>query len=387
MIVMDGRGAEQYEPLSKSRMGLELARVRTPDEAVSFVTRFGLLGTPATITIGAWPPGAPWPAGVVMREPFAVFERAAEDLRDILKTIVAVRKGADGDAAALARLRERFGPKNPNMDLTMHTSSGPRTVKARDVLPPDDFTPVDDRAVLVCASEWAAWGLHDGLFKADAHPYVFGTEIGGRLLSVTRAWTAAVLRSHGHAPAYTETANLTEESRAALAAIDLHFHDLRRECGSRWLEGGVPLHTIRDWLGHTNISQTSTYLTGTAQTQHDAMTRFEAYQAGVQRKSEQGGESGYRRLNGVKKHPIKPWVAVKRLSCDFSFGTEMSEVQILSPRPLFALRLATALQRRKATSRGVTFFRVLGPPWRPEIGLLAGNVGGFPAPSSRCALI
>ena len=33
----------------------------------------------------------------------------------------------------------------------------------------------------------------------------------------------------------------------------------------------MPLHTIKDWLGHTNISQTSTYLAGTAQTQHDAM--------------------------------------------------------------------------------------------------------------------
>ena len=49
----------------------------------------------------------------------------------------------------------------------------------------------------------------------------------------------------------------------ALGAIDLHFHDLRREAGSRWLEGGVPLHTVKDWLGHTNISQTSTYLNAT----------------------------------------------------------------------------------------------------------------------------
>ncbi|MEX2663810.1 MAG: tyrosine-type recombinase/integrase, partial [Vicinamibacterales bacterium] len=59
-------------------------------------------------------------------------------------------------------------------------------------------------------------------------------------------------------------------------------HDLRREAGSRWLDGGVPLHTIRDWLGHTNIAQTSTYLAGTATTQHDAMTRFEAHQTALQ---------------------------------------------------------------------------------------------------------
>lgn len=57
-----------------------------------------------------------------------------------------------------------------------------------------------------------------------------------------------VLKAHSHTPKYTGTANLTAASRAALDAIDLHFHDLRREAGSRWLEGGVPLHTIRDWL-------------------------------------------------------------------------------------------------------------------------------------------
>ena len=40
----------------------------------------------------------------------------------------------------------------------------------------------------------------------------------------------------------------------------LHFHDLRREAGSRWMDAGVPLATIQRWLGHTNIAQTSTYL-------------------------------------------------------------------------------------------------------------------------------
>ena len=76
--------------------------------------------------------------------------------------------------------------------------------------------------------------------------------------------------------------NLSPESRRAIAEIDLHFHDLRREAGSRWLEGGVPLHTIRDWLGHTSIAQTSTYLAGTMKTQHDAMRQFEERRAALQ---------------------------------------------------------------------------------------------------------
>ena len=90
--------------------------------------------------------------------------------------------------------------------------------------------------------------------------FVFGSEIGTKVEGFGRAWGRAVLRSHGVKAAYTETANLAPESRAALTAIDLHFHDLRREAGSRWLEGGMPLHDVRDLLGHSNVSQTSTYL-------------------------------------------------------------------------------------------------------------------------------
>jgi integrase len=73
---------------------------------------------------------------------------------------------------------------------------------------------------------------------------------------------------------YIRTENARDQED--LEAIDLHFHDLRREAGSRWLEGGVPLHTVRDWLGHTSIAQTSTYLASTMATAHDAMARFDA---------------------------------------------------------------------------------------------------------------
>lgn len=101
--------------------------------------------------------------------------------------------------------------------------------------------------------------------------YVFGDEVGRRRASIKRAWNATVLRAHGHKPTYTTrpvkdkkarktTAKLTPASRALLREIDLHFHDLRREAGSRWMDAGVPLGTIQRWLGHYNISQTSTYL-------------------------------------------------------------------------------------------------------------------------------
>ena len=112
------------------------------------------------------------------------------------------------------------------------------------------------------------------LLALDA--YVFGNALGQRADGFRRAWATAVLKAHGHKPCYTPTGQLDAASRAVLDRIDLHFHDLRREAGSRWLEGGVSLLTVRDWLGHTSIAQTSTYLASTLQTAHDAMRAFEA---------------------------------------------------------------------------------------------------------------
>ena len=142
--------------------------------------------------------------------------------------------------------------------------------------------------------------------------YVFGNEVGQRVKDIGRAWDSAVLKAHGHTPTYTKTKNLTPESRATLASIDLHFHDLRREAGSRWLEGGIPLHTIRDWLGHTSIAQTSTYLAGTMQTQHDAMRQYEARRSDLQPFAtdvETGGRKSPRSAVGRDSKPNKTAVS------------------------------------------------------------------------------
>ncbi len=105
--------------------------------------------------------------------------------------------------------------------------------------------------------------------------YVFGTEIGMPVRYFARAWRTAVLKAHGERIRVTAMRDFSPENKAALDRIDLHFHDLRREAGSRWLEGGVPLHTIQRWLGHTNISQTSTYLAVTDTGSHEAMAKFD----------------------------------------------------------------------------------------------------------------
>lgn len=106
-------------------------------------------------------------------------------------------------------------------------------------------------------------------------------------------------RSHESAPASTVTSGIvtlekfgetyttrlgrpvsrTPESREAFRAIDLTFHDLRHEGGSRLLEAGWSLHNVSHMLGHTNIAQTSTYLNATKVGLQEAMRRLDAARA------------------------------------------------------------------------------------------------------------
>ena len=141
------------------------------------------------------------------------------------------------------------------------------------------------------------------------HPddtYAFGDPATGqRVRSFKRAWDVAVLRAHGIKPAYVQvvkherriwTSTLTPECRAELHRINLHFHDLRREAGSRWLDSGVvPLTAIRDWLGHSNISQTSTYLECQIAGQNDLMRRFDEQQTILAKRGNAVGTRGHKK--------------------------------------------------------------------------------------------
>ncbi len=104
--------------------------------------------------------------------------------------------------------------------------------------------------------------------------YVFG-ELGKRIKSVKKAWETTVLKAHGHEPEWVR-GSLSADSRARLAAIDLHFHDLRHEAGCRWLEAGWPIHHVQEMLGHTDLSQTSTYLHANEMGLQESMRKFDA---------------------------------------------------------------------------------------------------------------
>ena len=95
-------------------------------------------------------------------------------------------------------------------------------------------------------------------FGAEA--YVFG-DVGGRpVQSISKAWETAVLKAHGHTPRWERSNALSADSRAAFRTVDLTFHDLRHEAGSRFLEAGWSIHNVAHMSGHENIAQTSTYL-------------------------------------------------------------------------------------------------------------------------------
>jgi integrase len=89
--------------------------------------------------------------------------------------------------------------------------------------------------------------------------YVLGNAVGERVKSIRLQWDRARLRANGYTPEWKD-GRLSATSRQQLHAIGLHFHDLRRECGSRLFEAGVSLAAVRDWLGHRDVSVTDRYL-------------------------------------------------------------------------------------------------------------------------------
>jgi integrase len=106
--------------------------------------------------------------------------------------------------------------------------------------------------------------------------FVFGDAVGRRVATVKRAWETAVVKAAGHVPEWTAQNALAPASKAVFKAVDLHFHDLRHEAGSRLLEAGWPLHHVQHMLGHADVSQTSTYLNATRIGLQESMRRLDA---------------------------------------------------------------------------------------------------------------
>ena len=102
--------------------------------------------------------------------------------------------------------------------------------------------------------------------------------MGEQVDNVKRSWETCVLKVYGHEPVWRKT-GLAPESRAALKAIDLHFHDLRHEGASRLLESGWPLHHVQEMLGHSSLDQTSTYLNVQRGGLRESMQKTDAFRS------------------------------------------------------------------------------------------------------------
>jgi integrase len=103
--------------------------------------------------------------------------------------------------------------------------------------------------------------------------YVFGDRLGQRVADPKKQWTGLTLRAFGHTATWTK-GRLSAESRAQYRACDLHFHDLRHEGASRWLEAGWPLTHVQRLLGHASVATTAIYLNVDTKQLLDTMKRF-----------------------------------------------------------------------------------------------------------------
>ncbi|MCX6714767.1 MAG: tyrosine-type recombinase/integrase [Candidatus Uhrbacteria bacterium] len=95
--------------------------------------------------------------------------------------------------------------------------------------------PLDDRAIELLDEAKSLWGT-------DGYMFSQGTFGKGNL----RRDTVAACK------------------KAKVRQID--FHGLRRSCGARWLECGVPLFYVSRMLGHADVSTTAKHYAGLADT-------------------------------------------------------------------------------------------------------------------------
>jgi len=176
-IVMDLANITRYQPRTQPQLGVELSRIRTADDAAEFVRQYGLLTKEADRHL---PVEVERPAGT-LREPFALFQRVAEDLRTVLETMLAVRLARSGDEDALHKLREWY------WDLTEPVGSDGLSFEERYtdrrlevVAPAPRLKPADeDRSIMALASQVAAGTLNAGMIQGKPQVAVFDRAFAG----------------------------------------------------------------------------------------------------------------------------------------------------------------------------------------------------------------
>jgi integrase len=101
--------------------------------------------------------------------------------------------------------------------------------------------------------------LHRRFLKLP-HDYVFGDENGDRY-NDRSAWETVVLLAHTKIT-LNGRGRTSAQAAVDLKDINLHFHDIRRECASQWWDQMAPkdIHKLSLWLGHASWKVTQRYL-------------------------------------------------------------------------------------------------------------------------------
>ena len=108
--------------------------------------------------------------------------------------------------------------------------------------------------------------------------YVFGDVTGQKRGDLKAAWATMRLKAAGFVGPLRDPKKraLTPEARAALKAIDLRWHDLRREGASGNIDHGMDVRAVQVLLDHANIATTQRYLALSQQALHQEFERVEA---------------------------------------------------------------------------------------------------------------
>jgi integrase len=106
--------------------------------------------------------------------------------------------------------------------------------------------------------------------------FVFGEASSGAYVAGFKsAWETLLLLANDITPKRAGSGKRVS-NRAALAKIDLHWHDLRHEALSRLADDGVPVHELQLLAGHASITTTQRYMNARATSLADSMRRARA---------------------------------------------------------------------------------------------------------------
>ena len=90
---------------------------------------------------------------------------------------------------------------------------------------------------------------------------MFDDATGAFVGDFNRLWREVKLIASGMQPEYVKRGGyLTASCKGKLKELDLHWHDLRHECASRWLEDGLDVREIQVLLGHAKLEITQRYM-------------------------------------------------------------------------------------------------------------------------------